>query len=160
MICFYKSTASLEDWSNSKPKTACKNHQVLLTTEAARVCDDVNQGRSPLGYFCFLGFPRFFKIGVILHYSSTEENNLGWGNSSVDTALAAQFENWSSYPQNPSKMGQGVHSQSTCEAQTGWVDKLESSRLRQKLYLSKKVKNDWGRHQHQTMSSILTCTHT
>lgn len=57
-------------------------------------------------------------------------------------------------------MGQGIHSQSTCEAQTGRQDRLESSRLRQKLYLSNKVESDWGRHQHQTMFSMFICTHT
>lgn len=104
----------------------------------------------------FLGYLKLGSFSTIVQLKKTAraEEIAGY------TALAAQFENWSSYPQNPSEMGQGVHSQSPCGARTGWLNRLESSRLKQKLHLSDKAESDWGRHQHQTMFSVFICTHT
>lgn len=61
------------------------------------VWDNVNLGCSPHGCFCFLRFYWLFEVGVILHRGSTPGKDLGRGNSSVDTLLAAQLEKWSSH---------------------------------------------------------------
>lgn len=103
----------------------------------------------------FLGYLKLGSFSTIVQLKNTARAE----EIAVYTALAAQFENWGSYPQNPSEMGQGVHSQSTCGARTGWLNRLESSRLKQKLYLSN-AESDWGRHQHQTVFSVFICTHT